>query len=73
MHAAAGDVGLFAVQFAKWKGARVIGTASAANADFVRELGADEAIDYHTTPFETVVHNVYVVLDTLGVQFCVCF
>ncbi len=46
VHAAAGGVGHFAVQFARWKGARVIGTASARNHDFVRSLGADEVIDY---------------------------
>jgi NADPH:quinone reductase-like Zn-dependent oxidoreductase len=49
---AAGSVGHFAVQFAKWKGAYVIGTASTAHLDFVRQLGADEVIDYNTQPFE---------------------
>jgi hypothetical protein len=44
----------------------VIATASAANADFVTALGADEVIDYRTTPFETVVRDVDVVLDTVG-------
>ncbi|WP_334742489.1 NADP-dependent oxidoreductase [Nostoc sp.] len=66
IHAASGGVGMFAVQFAKWKGAHVIGTASGANAEFVRSLGADQVIDYSTTPFEQVVENVDVVLDTLG-------
>lgn len=66
IHAASGGVGMFAVQFAKWKGAHVIGTASAANAEFVRSLGADQVIDYNATPFEQVVENVDVVLDTLG-------
>ncbi|MEH2047847.1 NADP-dependent oxidoreductase [Nostoc sp.] len=66
IHAASGGVGIFAVQFAKWKGAHVIGTASATNAEFVRSLGADQAIDYKATPFEEVVENVDVVLDTLG-------
>ncbi|AVH71709.1 NADP-dependent oxidoreductase [Nostoc sp. 'Lobaria pulmonaria (5183) cyanobiont'] len=66
IHAASGGVGIFAVQFAKWKGAHVIGTASAANTEFVRSLGADQAIDYKATPFEEVVENVDVVLDTLG-------
>jgi NADPH:quinone reductase-like Zn-dependent oxidoreductase len=55
IHAAAGGVGSFAVQLAKWKGARVIGTASKRNLEFVRQLGADEAIDYQTTRFEDVV------------------
>jgi NADPH:quinone reductase-like Zn-dependent oxidoreductase len=66
IHAAAGGVGHFAVQFAKQRGAYVIGTASGRNLDFVRELGADEVIDYTTTPFEDVVHDVDVVLDTIG-------
>lgn len=66
IHGAAGGVGLFAVQFAKWKGAYVIGTASTANVNFVRSLGADEVIDYTTTPFEEVAQDVDVVLDTIG-------
>ncbi len=66
IHAAAGGVGHFAVQFAKWKGAKVIGTASANNASFLRELGADEVIDYRTTQFEEVVRGVDVVLDPIG-------
>src|SRR4029078_6241663 len=66
IHAAAGGVGGFAVQFARWKGAHVIGTASAQSASFARELGADEIIDYRSTKFEEVVHDVDVVLDTQG-------
>jgi NADPH:quinone reductase-like Zn-dependent oxidoreductase len=66
IHAAAGGVGHFAVQFAKGAGARVIGTASAANADFVRQLGADVVIDYHATQFETAVSGVDVVLDLMA-------
>jgi NADPH:quinone reductase-like Zn-dependent oxidoreductase len=66
IHAAAGGVGTFAVQLAKWKGAFVIGTASACNHDFLRQLGADELIDYTTTRFEDVVHDVDMVLDTLA-------
>jgi NADPH:quinone reductase-like Zn-dependent oxidoreductase len=66
IHAAAGGVGHLAVQLAKWKGAYVIATASAANHDFVRGLGADEVIDYRAVPFEQVVHDIDVVLDTLG-------
>ena len=46
IHAAAGGVGHLAVQIAKARGAYVIGTASAAKHDFLRELGADEVIDY---------------------------
>jgi NADPH:quinone reductase-like Zn-dependent oxidoreductase len=59
-------VGSFAVQLAKWKGAHVIGTASSRNQEFLRELGADEPIDYQKTRFEDVVHDVDVVLDTIG-------
>jgi NADPH:quinone reductase-like Zn-dependent oxidoreductase len=66
IHAAAGGVGSFAVQLARWRGAHVIATASAANADFVRGLGANEVIDYRKTPFETVVRDVDVVLDSVG-------
>jgi NADPH:quinone reductase-like Zn-dependent oxidoreductase len=66
IHAAAGGVGGFAVQLAKWKGAYVIGTASNRNQDFVRKLGADETIDYQATRFEDVVHDVDVVFDTIG-------
>lgn len=66
IHGAAGGVGSVAVQLAKWRGAKVIGTASAHNLDFLRELGVDEAIDYTTTPFEEVVGGVDVVLDTIG-------
>jgi len=63
---AAGGVGLFAVQLARWKGAHVIGTASAKNADFVRSLGAEQVIDYQAGPFEKAVHDVDVVLETVG-------
>lgn len=66
IHGAAGGVGLFAVQFAKWKGAHVIGTASLANVDFVRFLGADTVIDYTSTSFEQAVQDMDLVLDTVG-------
>jgi NADPH:quinone reductase-like Zn-dependent oxidoreductase len=66
IHGAAGGVGHFAVQFAKWKGAKVIVTASAANENFLRELGANEVIDYRNTRFEKTVHDADVVLDTIG-------
>jgi NADPH:quinone reductase-like Zn-dependent oxidoreductase len=65
IHAAAGGVGHLAVQLAKWKGARIIGTASARNSDFLREIGCDEIIDYTKTRFEDVVRNVDVVLDSV--------
>ncbi len=66
IHGAAGGVGSFAVQFAKWKGARVVGTASGDHAAQVRQLGADEVIDYRKTKFEEVARDVDVVLDTIG-------
>ncbi|WP_328675833.1 NADP-dependent oxidoreductase [Streptomyces sp. NBC_01261] len=66
IHAAAGGVGHVAVQIAKARGAHVIGTASAAKHDFLRELGADEVIDYRETDFSEAVKDVDVVLDMLG-------
>ena len=66
IHGAAGGVGSFAVQLAKWKGAYVIGTASTENQAFLRELGVDQAIDYEKARFDDVVHNVDVVFDTIG-------
>jgi NADPH:quinone reductase-like Zn-dependent oxidoreductase len=68
IHAAGGGVGSFAVQVAHWKGARVSATASADGIDYVRSLGADEAIDYKATPFESVVKSVDLVLDLVGGQ-----
>jgi NADPH:quinone reductase-like Zn-dependent oxidoreductase len=66
IHAAAGGVGHLAVQLAKWKGAKVIGTASAKNRSFLFDLGVDEVIDYNAQAFENVIKEVDVVLDTLG-------
>ena len=66
IHAAAGAVGLLAVQFAKQAGAYVIATASSPKHSFVRSLGADQIIDYRTTAFESVVRGVDVVFDTMG-------
>jgi len=65
IHGAAGGVGHVAVQLAKLRGAKVIGTAST-NYDLLKSLNVDQAINYATTPFETVVHDVDVVLDTVG-------
>ena len=65
IHAAAGGVGHLAVQIARAKGAYVIGTASARNHAMLRDLGADELIDYHTTDFADVVSDVDVVLDPI--------
>ncbi len=66
VHGAAGGVGTFAVQFAKWKGAYVIGTASSKNAEFLKSIGCDEVIDYRNQRFEEIVSNLDVVLDTIG-------
>src|SRR5215470_6004396 len=62
----AGGVAAFAIQLAKHLGARVITTASAANLDYVRDIGADEVIDYNTTDFRQVVSNCDAVFDTVG-------
>lgn len=61
VHGAAGGIGNLALQFAKARGAYVIGTASAHNADFLKELGADEVIDYNTQKFEEVVSDMDVI------------
>lgn len=66
IHAAAGGVGHFAVQLARWVGAHVIATASAANLDFLRRIGAHQVIDYHTVRFEKLTGEVDVVLDLLS-------
>jgi NADPH:quinone reductase-like Zn-dependent oxidoreductase len=66
VNGAAGGVGHFGVQLAKWKGARVIAVASGGHESFLRELGADEFIDYTTTRPEEVVHDLDLVLDTVG-------
>src|SRR6202012_3383777 len=57
VHGAAGGIGNLALQFAKAYGAYVIGTASERNADFLKELGADEVIDYNTQKFEDIVSD----------------
>src|SRR5436190_19453718 len=62
----AGGVASFAIQLAKHLGARVITTASAANHDYLRELGADQVIDYNATDFRKVVSNCDAVFDTVG-------
>ena len=66
VHAAAGGVGSLAVQLAKWAGAHVAGTASGRNQFLLRDLGVDQPIDYQTTRFEDVVHDVDVVLDSMA-------
>jgi NADPH:quinone reductase-like Zn-dependent oxidoreductase len=66
IHSAAGGVGHYAVQMAKYLGAYVIGTSSARNRDFVLSLGASEHIDYEKQSFEDVVKDLDFVLDTIG-------
>lgn len=62
----AGGVGFPAFQFAKERGAYVIGTASAKDIPMLLEQGVNEVIDYTTTYFETATDNIDFVLDTLG-------
>jgi NADPH:quinone reductase-like Zn-dependent oxidoreductase len=66
VHGAAGAVGAFAVQIARWRGAHVIGTASAHNLDYVRDIGAEQVIDYGAERFEDAVREADVVFDTVG-------
>ena len=66
IHGGSGGVGSFAIQIAKARGARVIATASTANQDLLKQLGADVAIDYTTQKFEDMAHDVDFVLDPVG-------
>ena len=66
VHGGAGGVGHFAVQLAKAKGAKVIATGSEKNLAFLKELGADQVIDYRAQKFEEHVRDVDVVLDSIG-------
>jgi len=66
IHAAAGGVGAFAVQFAHLAGARVIATATGDGVALAQDLGADTVIDYRTQDFTTIAANVDVVLDLVG-------
>jgi NADPH:quinone reductase-like Zn-dependent oxidoreductase len=68
IHGAAGGVGSAAVQVAKAAGARVIGTASANNLEFLKSIGADQVIDYQAQKFEDVVRNVDLVLNTANAE-----
>ena len=68
VHGGSGGVGSFAVQIAKARGARVIATASTANQDLLKQLGADVAVDYTKTKFEDVAKDVDAVLDPVGKQ-----
>jgi len=66
IHGGSGGVGSFAIQIAKVRGARVIATASTANQDLLRQLGADVAIDYNKQKFEEIAKDVDCVLDPVG-------
>ncbi|MEU3510971.1 NADP-dependent oxidoreductase [Streptomyces longwoodensis] len=66
VNGAAGGVGHFAVQLAKWKGARVVAVASGGHASFLHELGADRFLDYTKERPEDLVHDVDLVLDAVG-------
>ena len=66
IHGASGGVGLFAIPAAKIRGGKVFATASTANQDFLKQLGADVAIDYKTQKFEDVAKDVDVVIDAVG-------
>jgi len=66
IHGGSGGVGSFAIQIAKSRGAKVIATASTANQDLLKELGADVAIDYTKQKFENIAKDVDVVLDSIG-------
>ena len=66
IHGGSGGVGSFAIQIAKARGAKVIASASTANQDFLKQLGADVAVDYTKQKFEDVAKDVDVVLDSIG-------
>jgi NADPH:quinone reductase-like Zn-dependent oxidoreductase len=66
IHAGAGGVGSFAVQMAHTVGAHVIATASGTGLRLAQDLGADEVIDHTAGPFESQLHDVDVVIDTVG-------
>ena len=65
IHGGSGGVGHFAIQIAKARGARVIATASTANQDFLKQMGADATIDYTKSKFEDIAKDVDVVLDAV--------
>ena len=66
IHGGSGGVGTMAIQIAKARGARVIATASTANQDLLKQLGADVAVDYTRQKFEDAAKDVDVVLDSVG-------
>jgi len=66
IHGAAGGVGSFAVQLARWRGAHVTATTSAGNVETVQRLGADRVVDHTRTRFEDAIEPVDLVFDTVG-------
>lgn len=66
VHGGAGAVGIYAVQLARRRGARVVTTGSARNRYFLLELGADQVLDYHTERFDEVLQGLDVVFDVIG-------
>jgi NADPH:quinone reductase-like Zn-dependent oxidoreductase len=66
IHGGAGGIGSMAIQIAKHLGAYIATTASAESTDYVKQLGADEVIDYKTQKFEEIVHDFDAVFDTVG-------
>lgn len=66
VHNAAGGVGMAAVQIAKAEGAKVTGTASTANADYVSGIGADSVVDFRTQPVGEAAQNVDILMDLVG-------
>jgi NADPH:quinone reductase-like Zn-dependent oxidoreductase len=66
IHGAAGGVGSFAVQIARWRGARVVATASSNDAAYLKSLGVEQVIDYQTERFEARAGNPDIVLDLIG-------
>ncbi len=66
VNGAAGGVGHLLVQLAKWRGARVIAVASAKNEALMRDLGADQFIDYAKTAADKVIRDADLVIDAVG-------
>ncbi len=66
IHGGAGGIGTMAIQLAKYLGAYVATTAGEKDLQYVRELGADEAIDYKNQSFQDMLNNFDAVFDTVG-------
>jgi NADPH:quinone reductase-like Zn-dependent oxidoreductase len=66
IHGGAGGVGSFAIQLARWKGAKVFATGASNHKDYLQRLGAHMAIDYQTTAFEKIVRDADLVVDLIG-------